>query len=197
MSRRLALFDFDGTITDRDTMFAFVRHARGPVRAGLGLIVLAPILVGFALRLVPRDRAKVALLRYFFAGTPRETLERWARGFVDRIEGWIRPEARRRLDWHRAQGHDIVIVSASLDVWLAPWAERYSLRLLCTEGRFEDDVFTGELATPNCHGPEKEARVRAAFDLDAYEYVYAYGDSSGDTEMLAIADECWFRPFRA
>lgn len=192
----LALFDFDGTITTRDTMLAFVLHCRGPVRTALGLVWLSPMLAAYALKLVPNDRAKQILLRHFLAGWRREALAERAASFVDVVEGWVRPGARERLDWHRAQGHEVVVVSASLDVWLRPWAERHGLGLLCTEGRFDGDVFTGELAGPNCHGPEKEARVRAALPVADYASIWAYGDSSGDVELLALAHESHYRPFR-
>jgi HAD superfamily hydrolase (TIGR01490 family) len=196
MSRRLALFDFDGTITTRDTMFAFVRHVRGPVRTALGLLWLSPMLVAHRLGFVGSERAKVLFLRHFLGGAGRDALAAHARTFVAQMEAWIRPGARARLEWHRAEGHDVVLVSASLDLWLAPWAEHHRLRLLCTEVRWDADAFTGALATPNCNGPAKADRVRGAIDLDAYEYVYGYGDSAGDVEMLALADEVAFRPFR-
>ena len=194
--RHLALFDFDGTITHRDTMFEFVWHARGRLRGLVGLVMLSPTLIGYKLGLVPNDRAKVALLGWFFRGENRSVLEAWGRTFADRIDAGMRPGARDRLAWHRAAGDDVVVVSASLDVWVAPWAERHGLRLLCTHAKFDADVFTGELEGPNCNGAEKEVRIRAALDLEAYDRVYAYGDSSGDTEMLALADEMWFKPFR-
>ncbi|MEZ4238100.1 MAG: HAD-IB family hydrolase [Myxococcota bacterium] len=193
---RLALFDLDGTITSRDTMFAFVRHACGPVRLGLGLVWLSPLLVAHKLGLVPAQLAKEQLLRHFFGGHTRERLEALGRSFVAQIDASTRPEARTRLDWHREQGHDIVVVSASLDLWLAAWAAHHGLRLLCTGAAFDGDTFTGALSTPNCTGPCKEERIREALDLGAYEFVYGYGDSAGDAEMLALADEVWFRPFR-
>lgn len=195
-SQRLALFDLDGTLTAGDTMFAFVFHCRGTLRTWLGLLWLSPLLALHAAGLVAAAPTKAAFLRHFLGGFSREALEAWARSFADHLEANIRPEARSRLQWHREQGHDIVVVSASLDLWLAPWAARHGLTLLCTQGQFEQDVFTGQLATPNCNGPEKETRIRASCDLSRYEYIYAYGDSSGDTEMLALAHEPCFRPFR-
>lgn len=195
-TRGLALFDLDGTITTRDTMFAFVLHCRGPVRTALGLVWLSPWLVGYVLKLVPNDVAKRRLVRHFLAGASRAEIAAWSASFADAVDAMVRPGARERLQWHREQGHDLVLVSASLDLWVRPWAERHGLRLLCTEGRFDGDRFSGDWATPNCHGPEKEARIRAAMALDDYARIWSYGDSSGDAEMLALAHESSFRPFR-
>lgn len=192
----LALFDFDGTITSRDTMFAFVHHAKGPLRTGLGLLWLSPVLALHAIGLVGATTAKTALLRHFFGGTTRETLASWGETFTDEIEAMVRPRARARLAWHREQGHEIVLVSASLDIWLRPWATRHGYPVLCTEAAFEGDRCTGALATPNCNGAEKESRIRAMLDLKRYAHIYGYGDSSGDKQMLALANEIAYRPFR-
>lgn len=195
--RKLVLFDFDGTLTDRDTMLAFVQHCRGPWRFWAGMVWLAPLLVGHRLGLVPAAEAKRLFLRHFLGGWHREALAGAAAVFADRIEGWMRPDGRARLAWHREQGHDVVVVSASLDLWLAPFMAVHQLRCLCTEAAYgADGTFDGELASENCNGPEKVRRVRDAFELDAYDGVVAYGDSSGDAEMLALADESSYEPFR-
>ncbi len=195
-ARQLALFDFDGTLTRRDTMLAFCHHVVGPVRYGLGLVWLGPMLVGYLLKLVPNDTAKVRMLTHFLGGRSRQELSVAAESFVAKADGWLRPEAIARLRWHLAEGHDVLLVSASLDVWLAPWADKHGVRLLCTQGAFDGERFTGSLATPNCHGQAKVDRIREAVALDAYDEVHAYGDSSGDTEMLALAQHAHFRPFR-
>lgn len=192
----LALFDFDGTITARDTMFDFVLATRGPIRLALGLIALSPWLVAHRLGLLEATPAKQRVLRWFFGGQPKEALQRWGEAYAARIEAQLRPGAAARLAWHEAAGHEICVVSASLDLWLAPWARQRGFRVLCTEAAWQDGVFTGSFATPNCNGPEKERRIREALALDAYGTVFAYGDSAGDEQMLALANEVWYRPFR-
>lgn len=192
---KLALFDFDGTLTRADTMFAFVRAARGALALWAGLIALSPWLVAHRVGWLTAEDAKKTFLRWFFAGWSREDLRKRGVAFADDIDRLLRPEAIGRLEWHRAQGHSVSIVSASLDIWVRPWAERRGISVVCTEAAYRDGVFTGELATPNCNGPEKERRIRARFAIDDYAAVYAYGDSSGDAEMLALADEAWFRTF--
>jgi len=195
--RHLALFDLDGTLTTGDTMFAFVRHCRGDVRFALGLVALAPVLVAHQLGLVSAERAKVLFLSHYFRGWSRTDLAEHAETFRDRLDAMVRPLARERLRWHRDAGHDVVVVSASLDVWVRPWAEGHGITLLCTEASFESDAWSGALSTRNCSGAEKVERVRAALALDAYERIYTYGDSHGDTELLALGHEASYRPFRS
>lgn len=191
----LALFDFDGTITTADTMFRFVKHVVGPVRFALGLLWLGPMLVLYKVGVIPNHRAKGILLRHFLGGRTRGELEAAAATFADEVDGIVRPGARERLAWHAEQGHHVQLVSASLDLWVGPWAARHGLPLLATPAGWDGERFTG-LGGTNCHGAEKVRRIDAALDRGGFERVWAYGDSSGDTEMLAIADEPAFKPFR-
>lgn len=195
--RTLALFDLDGTITTGDTMFAFVRHCHGNLRFLAGMVVLLPVLVAQRVGLVGAERAKISLLGHFFRGWSRSALEERAASFRPVLDGMVRPQARERLAWHREAGHDVVVVSASLDVWVRPWAEHHGVALLCTEARFDADTWAGALSTRNCNGAEKASRVRAAMQLEEYTRVYAYGDSHGDAELLALGHEVAWRPFRS
>jgi HAD superfamily hydrolase (TIGR01490 family) len=193
---QLALFDFDGTLTDRDTMLAFCRHVRGPLRFWAGMVWLTPVFGLMFLKWMPAEVAKVRFLRHFLGGMERVTLETWARSFAVEVDTWMRPGALERLAWHRDEGHDVAVVSASVDIWLLPWMEKRGLRCLCSRAAFEDDVFTGRLDGANCNHEEKVRRVRAEYDLSVYARIYAYGDSKGDQAMLALAHEPTFRPFR-
>ena len=192
----LALFDFDGTLTDRDTMLAFCRHVRGTPRFALGMLWLSPMLVAMKAGVVGNDTAKSIFLRHFLGGLSRKELTDHAETFANVVDGWLRPGALDRLIWHQQQGHTVRIVSASLDVWLLPWAQRHGVEVLCTRARYDDDRFTGDLLGSNCNGEEKVARIRDAIDLDRFDEIHAYGDSRGDAPMLALATHPTFKPFR-
>lgn len=194
----LALFDFDGTLTTADTMFHFVRFVVGGPRFVLGLLWLGPALALHAAGLIPADRAKATLLRHFLGGRPQAELEAAARRWTtEALPALLRPAGQARLAALRAEGARVVLVSASLDLWLRPYAEAAGMQLLCTAGAVDEaGRFTGALAGPNCNGPEKERRVRAALRLEDHARVEAYGDSAGDKELLALADAAYFKPFR-
>ena len=72
---RIAFFDFDGTVTRRDSLSEFIRYAVGPVRYWTGLLVLSPILAGYVLKLVRNDVAKEAMMSHFFKGWKAERFE--------------------------------------------------------------------------------------------------------------------------
>ena len=195
-SSQLVLFDIDGTLTTTDTMFAFAGFAAGKVRLFGALGLVSPVLVGMKLGLVDRGRAKGLLLRVCFAGLQKAALEAAAERFAaEHFPGLLRPGARECLQAHVDAGETVLLVSASLDLWLTPIAALLGVPLISTRSAWAGDRFVG-LSGPNCRGPEKVQRVQAHLDPAGFDRVVAYGDSSGDREMLAMADEGHFQPFR-
>jgi HAD superfamily phosphoserine phosphatase-like hydrolase len=99
----------------------------------------------------------------------------------------------QRLEWHKARGDEVVVVSASLDVYLEPWCDAQGIHCVCTRLEERDGVLTGRYVEGDCTGPEKARRVLARFDRRQYASVYAYGDTSEDEDLLAIADRPFYR----
>ena len=185
----IALFDFDGTLTTSDSMFAFIDFVKGKKRRWLGMLWLAPMLIRFKLGWKDRQQAKEELLYHFFKGMKKEELEASANRFNQEVIPQIlRPSMIEKLRWHQQAGHNCYLVSASLDIWLRPFAQEYQLTLLSTEAHFSQGIYQRKFASPNCYGPEKLKRIQAALKGQPDYYVYAYGDSNGDREMLAWAD---------
>jgi phosphoserine phosphatase len=50
-------------------------------------------------------------------------------------------------------------------------------------------------ASCNCYGEEKVRRIRASYNLDEFNHIYAYGDSEGDKAMLDLAHEHDYKHF--
>lgn len=197
MSKSLALFDFDGTITDRDSLPDFIIYAVGLPRFLLGMLVLSPMLVLYLLKLVRNDIAKEKMLGYFFKGWTIDRSNRVGEDYaLTRIHQIIRPQAQARLQWHQEHGHEVVIVSASTEHWLQAWTQQQGYQLIATKMAVSNGVLTGRFEGNNCYGSEKVRRIKEALDLASYELIYAYGDSSGDKPMLALAHEAFYKPFR-
>lgn len=192
----VAAFDFDGTLTYRDTLIPFLYYYAGPLAFIRDIARSAPTLTAYGLRLMKNDVAKERVLKKFLAAVPLATLQRQGQAFArDRLPGLLRPSALRRLQWHQKLGHQIVIISASLDLYVKPWAAALGVdHVLCTSLDVDDSgQVSGRLGTANCYGPEKLRRLREALG-DTSEYLlYAYGDSRGDRELLASADYSFYR----
>lgn len=196
--RAIVAFDFDGTLTVRDSFTAFLRWHVGRKGWAKGLARMTPALAAYA-RDRNRERIKAAAVRQFLGGISRAELEQLAERFADkRYRRLMRPDALDAwTDWG-ARGAHRVIVTASPDVTVAPFARRLGAEaLLGTQLVFDGEGrVTGAFAGPNCRGEEKVRRLRAVYG-DEIRLAAAYGDTSGDTEMLAIADQPGFRVFRA
>lgn len=193
--KTLAIFDFDGTITTRDSLFPFLIYCFGWTKTLWKLSLIAPYLALFPLGFLPRQRAKEAVLALFFRGWKMDDLRKLAVNFSkEKLDQEVRPEAFERIAWHRLQGHTLVLVSASIQVYLEPWGQKMGFEHVLTSLlEVVDGCVTGKLAGENCRSKEKVRRLQEIFgDLSNYE-IYAYGDSKGDLELLAIADRPFYR----
>lgn len=196
MKATLALFDFDGTIT-RHPGYDFLVFTHGWGRFFLNIVLLMPTLILHVLRAIPRDEAKRRLLARFYAGWTSQHMQQKSDVFAKMIIPRIaRVSALERLAWHKSEGHRVIVVTASVEDWLVPWCAQQGIELLGTQMATADDVYTGALVGRNCRAAEKERRIREHVDLDDYAEIYAYGDTRGDTEMLALATRPFFRYFK-
>ena len=184
---RIVAFDFDGTLTTRDTLIAFIRYACGTPRFLLGFLLHAPLLVLMKLRLYSNGKAKQRLFSWFFRGMPIETFDALCQSFALSHRHLLRPETVRLLQQALSEGSEVLIVSASIDNWVQPFFP--TVTVLGTQIEVIDGRLTGRFLTPNCYGQEKVSRILALHpDRSAYRLI-AYGDSRGDRELLTFADE--------
>jgi phosphatidylglycerophosphatase C len=192
----IAAFDFDGTITTRDTLPVFIWFAVNLGRILRGSLLAMPFVGLYKLKFIPNYQAKEKLFKAFFAGYKLEKFTEICNAFSANIEQLINPAAIKKIKWHQEMGHEVIIISASAENWIRPWAARYGINtLLATQLQIKGNVITGNFLSKNCHGPEKVTRLLAAYpDRDSYE-LYAYGDSNGDKELLALADHAFYRSF--
>ena len=196
LMRPIVAFDFDGTLTVEDSFTAFLRWRTTAARHALGMARLAPAAVAW-LGHRDRGRIKAAAVREFLRGHPREALEAEAEAFMEAVwDRFMRPDALACWeDWGR-RGAWRVIVTASPEITVEPFARRLKAEaLLGTRLKFDAaDLVAGAFDGVNCRGDEKVRRLRQTYGEDV-RLAAAYGDTSGDAEMLEIADEQGFRVF--
>ncbi|MGB4116705.1 MAG: HAD family hydrolase [Polaromonas sp.] len=196
----IAAFDFDGTLTRRDTLMPFLARGLGWPRFLLALLMCSPWLAAFVLRLIPNHVAKQKLLLATLKNKTTFDMDDWtsrwlANDFPGQLQGWT----MARLAEHQQAGHCCVLVSASPDIYLKRVAKDLGFdALLCTEIAVEGGRLTGQMKTPNCHGDQKVLRLKAwmaeRFGLSSgAQVVYAYGDTSGDKPMLRLAAHAFYR----
>lgn len=194
--RGVAAFDFDGTLTVSDSFAAFLRWHAGERRYAAGLLKLAPEFLAYAGRR-DRGRLKAAAVRVFLAGMDRAELTAAAERFcAERFDALMRPDALATWRGHVLFGDERVIVTASPALLVQPFANRLEAdRLLGTELAFDaEQRVRGAFAGENCRGEEKARRLRQVYG-PGVRLAVAYGDTSGDREMLAMADRPHYRAF--
>jgi phosphatidylglycerophosphatase C len=201
----VAAFDFDGTLTQRDTLTVFLARGLGWPRFLGALLRCSPWLAAYALRMVSNNVAKAKLMQATLAGRSLAEMDDWAtRWLAQDFPGQLREAAMARLAWHKEAGHCCVMVSASPDIYLSRVAGQLGFdALICTEmeveGEGDSQRLTGRMKTPNCHGEQKVLRLKAwmaeRFGAAAVKgmTLYAYGDTSGDKPMLRMAQHAWYR----
>ncbi|UDG75397.1 HAD-IB family hydrolase [Achromobacter sp. 77] len=191
-TRVIAAFDFDGTLTQRDTFVPFLAHLSW-VRFLTALLQTAPALAAFAMRLRSNEDAKRSLCRAALRGRPRAQLAHVARAWVHTIP--LRPALIDRLRWHQQRGDRCVLISASPDIYLEEVARYLGFDdLICTRMAVDaEGRLTGDFDGYNCWGPEKLRRLTERFGgTDQYE-LHAYGDSRGDQWLIDAAHHAWYR----
>jgi phosphatidylglycerophosphatase C len=194
--RPLVAFDFDGTLTVRDSFTAFLRWRARPLRYALGLARLAPSALAYLIH-KDRGRIKAAATCIYLSRVPRERLETEARIFAGETAArLLRPDAQAAWNDWGAKGAWRVIVSASPSFVVAPFAEMLGADdLIATELAYDGQGrASGGFSTPNCRGPEKVVRLIARYGAKV-GLAAAYGDTTGDRELLQIADEAGYRVF--
>jgi len=189
----LALVDFDHTVTTCDTYGRFLRRLATPGQLARARWTIGPWVAGYRLGLVSASALRVRATRKAFAGRDATWVRAAGADYAEReLPGLLRPEMMQRIAAHRARGHTVVIVSGSLDAYLAPWCRRHGLELVCNRLESVDGRLTGRYAGGD-RGAHKAADIRARYDLSRYARIHAYGDSREDQAMLALAHERWWR----
>lgn len=203
MKQKLYCFDFDGTLTSVDTMIELIRYAKGTRQLFIGLMANIWFLVMMKLHLYPNWRCKERILSYFFGGMNIDDFNKLCISFANSRHPLVRPQAIAEVNAIMANGGKVLVVSASADNWVRPLLEKAFCTiptLSATQLEIADGKITGRIQGRNCYGEEKVNRIKEymkANNIQRQEYyIYAYGDSAGDKQMMEYADESFFKPFR-
>lgn len=195
----VAAFDFDGTLTRHDTLLPFLLHTAGAFVFIIKTIQLLPIFTAYAFGLMRNNVAKEKVLGCFLAQMELNKLQQHADQFArTKLPTLLRKEAIQKLEWHQQQGHRCIVISASLENYLQPWANTMGITdVLGSRLKHTGDGLrvTGKLDGENCFGPEKMRRLEALLGQRDGYILYTYGDSRGDKELLSAADYPFYKSF--
>ena len=209
--RKIVAFDFDGTLTTKDTLLAFIRYAKGSTGFWLGFLRYSPLLVLMKLGFYPNWKAKQKVFAHFFKGITIEAFNDLCQRFAQDNLHLLRSQGIKTLMQAQDDGAEVVIVSASIDNWVQAFFKNHGDRsrdsansladhgpvpvILGTQIEVKDGLLTGRFLTKNCYGEEKVNRILALYPHREDYHLTAYGDSRGDKELLAFADEGHYKEF--
>ena len=175
--KKVYAFDFDGTLTTKDTLLEFIRFAKGSSNFWLGFLRHIHLLVLMKLGFYPNWKAKQKVFAHFFKGMTIEDFDAICQDFAASSKHLLRLKGIEAVNKAISEGSKVLIISASIDNWV-------------------HGVLTGRFLTKNCYGEEKVNRLKAIYPNRHDYHLTAFGDSRGDKELLAFADESHFKPFR-
>lgn len=189
--RKVVVFDFDGTLTRKDTFLEFIKFAKGRFTFYCGILMCSPVLLSYLVHLCPNDKAKQFVFSYFFKGMSYRDFKNKGVAFSEIIDTIVRPRMKDEINRLIKSEATIYVISASLTEWVAPWCSKNHIdKVLGTLPEVSCDGFlTGRFLTKNCYGQEKVNRLLEMEPNRFSYYLIAYGDSEGDKEILRFADE--------
>ena len=197
--RKIYAFDFDGTLTTKDTLLEFIRFAKGSGQMFCGFLLFSPLLILMKLHLFPNWKVKQKIFSYFFKGMKIDDFNTLCTRFAERKKHLLRPAGIEKVRQAIAEEHTtVLIISASIDNWVRPFFDENDkkIQVLGTQIETKESRLTGQFTTKNCYGEEKVNRLTALYPHREAYYLIAFGDSRGDKELLTFADKGFYKPFR-
>lgn len=196
--KNIVVFDFDGTITKKDTLLEFVRFVKGTSALFKGIILLFPLLIAYKLMVYPNWKVKRLFFSYFFRGMHIDDFNKYCNDFCQQSQNLIRNQAVEAISNHSKNEDIIVIISASILNWVFPFAKKLGISsVICTEVDVDEfDRLTGYFSTKNCYGIEKVNRLMNLYPQRTTYQLIVYGDSMGDKALFNIADAYFYKKFK-
>ena len=196
MSKGIAFFDFDGTITTRDTLLEFIKFAKGKRAFYSGFLYNIFYLIAYKIKLISNQEAKEKVLSYFFKDMDLIEFDKLSEAFSKKkLPSIIRHGAEKEIARLQQENFVVVIVSASPENWIRHWCKERNLILIASELEVINGKVSGKISGKNCHGEEKVRRILEKYVLKEYDEIYAYGDTKGDLPMLGLATKSFYQPF--
>ena len=157
-------FDFDGTLTKRDTLIAFIRYVKGNKEFLVGFLKHLHLLILMKAGIMPNWKTKRIIFQYFFGGMTIEKFDEYCEKFAKDKASLLRKKGMAAVNKAIMDGDQVVIVSASIENWVKPFwntpaftPERISI--IGTKIQVVDGKLTGYFLTKNCYGQEKVRRL--------------------------------------
>lgn len=193
---RIVAFDFDGTITKKDTLIEFIKFSRGRKAFYIGFFKYAPLLFLMKIHLYSNWLVKQKIFAHFYAKESYQNFKAICKSFFQCNKCLVYSQAIKCIENHKKEGDTVVIVTASIEDWVIYFAQWLGVDdVIGTKIEVVDGNLSGQFFTKNCYGQEKVNRLIEKYpNRNEYELI-VYGDSRGDKELLSYANQKIYKPF--
>lgn len=193
--KKLYCFDFDGTLTYKDTMFMYLKFYDS-TKYRIQFLRHVPLFILLKLKLAETEKVKKSFIGSILKGQTQDKIEQKSKQFFEQhYPKIVRENALdfiKNIDRNNTKS---LLVTASLDIWVKPFADELKMELVSTRAEFKNGVFTGNFVGKNCNGKEKLVRIKEEINDSKYDKIIAFGDTSGDRPMLKWANEGHYQFF--
>jgi alcohol-forming fatty acyl-CoA reductase len=190
MASIAAFFDLDGTLVPTTAIHYYFDLARQEANllqcAWITGKLLSQIPYYFLLDQIDRRQFNHAFYRNY-QGHSVSYCQQWSQHYFQQfLQHQLFPEAIACIQQHQALGHEIIVVTGSLDFVVAPLAQYLNATALATCLENHNGQFTGHIAGAPLIGEEKSQSMRAIAQSQNIDLTqsYAYSDSRTDLDML-------------
>jgi HAD superfamily hydrolase (TIGR01490 family) len=187
--KNLALFDFDGTLCCVDSFTKFIFFAFPKLYIYKKGITILPWIIAYYIRLYPAHLMRPKLFQTLFKNTSQPEIDKMAEEYAHLLlEKYLNLEIYAQLKQHQALGDDVILVSASIDIYLKYICQILNIELICSLTEIKNSQYTGQYTSEDCSHEQKKMRVIHQYAIDQYQQIFAYGNSHEDHAMLSMAD---------
>lgn len=193
----IAFFDLDGTITSKDTFIDFIIFCRGRIFFYLGIIALSPFILLKMFRLYANHRLKELFFRFYLAHHySAQELEKLGQSYsMQKLPYIIYSQALKKINWHKENNHEVIILTASSPLWLSEWCKQNGLKLIGTKFEIKNGKYTGKILGRNCYGIQKEEIVTDILKQNSGVMTFGYGDTKADLLFLNKLNYRYYKPY--
>ncbi|KQT16785.1 HAD family hydrolase [Chryseobacterium sp. Leaf404] len=193
--KKLYCFDFDGTLTYKDTMFMYLKFYNSS-KFRIQFLKHIPLFILLKLKLADTEKVKKSFIGSILKDQPETKIRKKAQQFFEtHYPKIIRDNALDFIENIDHKSTESFLVTASLDIWTEPFADAFKMKLVSTKAEFKNGIFTGNFIGKNCNGKEKLERIKKEISDRKFDKIIAFGDTSGDRPMLNWANEGHYQFF--
>ncbi len=196
---KLAIFDFDGTLIEKDTLPClareWTRQRRSRGRYIAVVLATVPILFMYIIRVISRETMKGLVFKRFnriFTNLTRQEIEEFFRQAYPYLKQVFNQEVIEQIKLAQQQGYHCVLLSGSYIELLQIVSKDLGINtVMGAKLAYKGDVYNHQGVTPFVDGKSKRQLLQDGFageDIQ-WEASRAFGDSYTDILIMEMVGE--------